>query len=146
MIAVPDLGKSFDEAISFIERETAPHDFIAVMPEGTSLNFFTAHPNPLREEITTPGYLDAAGEDQAIKRLKETDTRLILIANRATSEFGPICFGRDYCQHLMNWINENYEESAVFSIDHNPNLKIGDPVFFLKAYQKKAGASITHQP
>lgn len=137
MIAVPDLGESFAEAISYIRKETSPNDYIAVMPEGTSLNFFAERRNPLREEITTPGFLNSDGEERAIERLQQTNTKLIFIANRATSEFGPIRFGQDYCQQLMNWIDENYEETETFSITKEQNLKIGDPVFFLKAFRKK---------
>jgi hypothetical protein len=137
ILAVPDLGKSFEEAIDYIGRETREGDYVAVMPEGTSLNFLTNRANPLREEITTPGFIDAPGEERTIKRLQETNTKLILIANRATSEFGPIRFGRDYNQRLMEWIKENYEEHEIFGPDHNPNLQIGDPIFFLRAYRKK---------
>jgi hypothetical protein len=55
IITLPDLGKAFDEAIDLVEQETAPDEAIAVMPEGTSLTFFTGRTNPLREEIITPG-------------------------------------------------------------------------------------------
>lgn len=137
MIAVPDIGKAFDEATAFISRETAPDDYVAVMPEGTSLLFFTGRKNPLREEITTPGFVDAQGEERAIQRLQETDTKLIFVANRATSEFGPIRFGQDYNQRLMDWVKENYEAGEVFGPSHDPALKIGDPIFFLRAYRKK---------
>jgi hypothetical protein len=144
IFAVPDLGKSFDEAVAFIHRETKAGEYMAVMPEGTSLNFLTGRANPLREEIMTPGFLNETGEERTIARLQETDTKLILIANRATSEFGPIRFGRDYNQKLMDWIKANYEESETFGPDHNPNLQIGDPVFFLRAYRKKS-ATIARQ-
>jgi hypothetical protein len=102
------------------------------------LLFFTNRTNPLREEITTPGFLDLDGEEQAIKRLTESHTRIVLIANRATSEFGATIFGRDYCQHLMEWIKSNYEEGEVFSSEGNKNFQIGDRVFFIKAYRKKS--------
>ncbi len=138
MVAVPDLGEAFEQAIAFINRETTPGESVAVMPEGTSLLFLTNRKNPLREEITTPGFLDRQGEERAIRQLTESNTRLILIANRATSEFGATIFGRDYCQHLMGWIKNNYEESMVFSPEGNQNLQIGDKVFFIKAYTKKA--------
>lgn len=137
MLAVPDIGQAFAEAFAFINRETAPGDYVAVMPEGTSLLFFTDRRNPLREEITTPGFVDAAAEERAIARLQQTSTKLIFVANRATSEFGPIRFGVDYNQRLMNWVKENYVESEVFGPSHDPNLKIGDPVFFLRAYRLK---------
>jgi hypothetical protein len=137
IIAIPDLGHAIDKAIDFIKRETVPGEPIAVMPEGTSLNFFTDRPNPLREEITTPGYLDAEGEQRAIRQLIQSDTRFVMVANRATSEFGAEAFGRDYCKTLMKWIDQNFEACAVFSRDNNPSLQIGDKTFFIRAYKKR---------
>ncbi len=138
MLAVPDLGQSMDEAISFIKRETAEGEPVAVMPEGTSLNFFTNRPNPLREEIVTPGYLDRAGEGRAIEQLIRSNTQLVLVTNRPTPEFGPQVFGRDYCQVLMRWIEQNFEECAIFGPDHDPNQQIGDKTFFIRAYRRKS--------
>ena len=132
------VGDGFDEAIRFIERTTGPDDAVAVLPEGTSLNFFTDRPNPLREEIVTPGFLDAEGEDRAIRRLAESRTRLVLVVNRATPEFGPRAFGRDYCRKLMHWIEENFEVRAVLGASRDPYLEIGDPTFFIRAYVRKA--------
>jgi hypothetical protein len=138
MMAVPDLGEGMNEAISFIKRETTEGEPVAVMPEGTSLNYFTDRPNPLREEITTPGYLDREGEERAIQQLMQSNTRLVLVTNRATSEFGPKVFGRDYCQNLMRWIEENFEECAILGPSHDPNQEIGDKTFFIRAYRRKA--------
>jgi hypothetical protein len=137
IIAIPDLGQSIDEAIGFIKRETAPGEAVAVMPEGTSINFFTDRPNPLREEIITPGYLDHDGEERAIRQLIQSNTRFVLVTNRATSEFGAEAFGRDYCQTLMQWIEQNFEACAVFGPDHSPNQQIGDKTFFIHAYKKR---------
>ena len=138
IIAVPDLGKAINEAIVFIQNETAPGEPVAVMPEGTSLNFFTDRPNPLREEITTPGYLDHEGEERAIKQLIQSNTKLVLVSNRATSEFGAEAFGRDYCQTLMGWIEQNFEACAIFGPEHDANQQIGDKTFFIRAYRKRA--------
>lgn len=139
IVALPDLGQAMKEAIDFINRETAPDEYVAVMPEGTSLNFFTGRHNPLREEITTPGFLDQQGEERAIKQLVESNTRLVLVTNRPTPEFGPSIFGRDYCQRLMQWVEENFEAVAIFGPDHSPNLQIGDRTFFIRAYRKREG-------
>ncbi|HXU10002.1 MAG TPA: glycosyltransferase family 39 protein, partial [Blastocatellia bacterium] len=138
MLAVPDLGQSMNEAIGFIKRETSESDPVAVMPEGTSLNFFTGRPNPLREEITTPGYLDEAGEARAIKQLIDSNTKLILLTNRATPEFGAKVFGQDYCRTLMGWIEQNFEECAILGPNHDPSQQIGDPTFFIRAYRKRS--------
>jgi hypothetical protein len=137
IIAVPDIGQAWNEALPYIEQKTAPGDAIAVMPEGTSLNFFSGRRNPLREEITTPGFLDEAGEQRAIRQLRDAETKLILITNRPTSEFGAAIFGRDYCQQLMQWIEENYEVCAMFGPDKDPGLQIGDRSFFIRAYCRK---------
>jgi hypothetical protein len=137
MVAVPDLGRAFDEARSFITRETGAGEYVAVLPEGTSLNFFTDRPNPLREEITTPGFLDGENEERAIGELERSGARLVLVSNRPTPEFGAVVFGRDYCSQLMGWINAHFDMVAVFGPDHDPNLQIGDRTFFIKAYRKK---------
>ena len=138
MIAVPDIGESVDQAISFIDREMPAGEPLAVMPEGTSLNFFTARPNPLREEITTPGFLNSEGEERAIRQLIDSNTQIVMVTNRATPEFGEAVFGRDYCQRLMSWVEQNFEQVAIFGPDHDPNLEIGNKTFFIRAYRKKA--------
>jgi hypothetical protein len=137
IITIPDIGQAWNEALTYIEQNTAPGEAIAVMPEGTSLNFFSGRRNPLREEITTPGFLDEAGEERAIRQLGTANTKLILITNRLTSEFGASVFGRDYCQHLMQWVEANYEPCAMFGPDKNPGLQIGDRTFFIRAYCRK---------
>jgi len=137
MIAVPDIGESVGQAMEFISREVPAAEPLAVMPEGTSLNFFTGRPNPLREEITTPGFLDTEGEERAIRQLIDSNTQVVMVTNRATPEFGAAVFGRDYCQRLMRWVDENFEQVAIFGPDHDPNLEIGSKTFFIRAYKKK---------
>jgi hypothetical protein len=88
----------------------------------------------LREEIVTPGFLDAAGEARAIDALRSSHTPLIFIANRATPEFSETLFGRDYNQRLMSWIEQNYAVCGVFGIRPDASLQVGSPVFFLRAY------------
>jgi len=137
MIAVPDIGESVGQAMEFISREVPAAEPLAVMPEGTSLNFFTGRPNPLREEITTPGFLDTEGEERAIRQLIDSNTQVVMVTNRATPEFGAAVFGRDYCQRLMRWVDENFEQVAIFGRDHDPKLEIGSKTFFIRAYKKK---------
>jgi len=104
------------------------------VPEGTSLNFLSGRRNPLREEIITPGYLDAASEERAIQQLRDARTALILIPNRSTTEFGRTAFGRDYCQRLMRWIETHYTPCAIFGPVKDVGLQIGDRPFFIRAY------------
>jgi hypothetical protein len=144
IIAEPDVGQAWNEALVYINEYTRPGDAVAVMPEGTSLDFLSGRKNPLREEITTPGILDAAGETRAIRQLQEADTRLVLITNRKTAEFGPAVFGRDYSQRLMRWIEARYTPCAIFGPVKDPDLQIGDRPFFIRAYCVRKTASTTH--
>jgi hypothetical protein len=134
MITRPEVALAFNEALDYIDRHTSPGDAVAVMPEGTSLDFLSGRRNPLREEIITPGYLDSAGEARAIHQLEDAHTALILVPNRPTKEFGPATFGRDYCQTLMRWIDTRYRVCAVFGPVKDTTLEIGDKPYFIRAY------------
>ena len=134
MTVPADMGLAINEALTFIERRTRPGDPIAVLPEGTAITFLSGRRNPLREEILTPGYLDADGEARAIRQLDASHTALILIPNRPTREFGPDVFGRDYNQRLMQWIEQRYAVCGIFGPVKDAGLAIGDKPFFLRAY------------
>ena len=133
LIAPADVGAVWNQALAFIDARTRPGDPIAVFPEGTSLTFLSGRRNPLREEIVTPGFLDAAGEARAIAALQRSDTRLVLLVNRPTREFGAEAFGRDYCRTLMQWLARRYQPCATFGA-RDPRLQIGDAPFFVRAY------------
>jgi len=137
MTVDPDYGVVFEQAIAFIDHRTMPGNTVAVIPEGTSLDFFTDRRNPLREEIITPGFLDSAGEDRTIEELAATKTKLVLIPNRPTPEFGAPVFGRDYDGKLMSWIEMHYADCDVLGRDTRPPLSIGDKRFFIRVYCRK---------
>jgi hypothetical protein len=118
----PDEGIPFARALQLISSGTTANDPIAVMPERTSLHFFADRPNPLHDEIVTPGFLDAAGECKAITALGASRTKLVLIASRPTPEFFQQSFGIDYDTKLMNWIDNNYDKCGSFSV--NPRFRI----------------------
>jgi 4-amino-4-deoxy-L-arabinose transferase-like glycosyltransferase len=105
MMTTPDRQRAFVEAMAFIDAHTQPGELVAVLPEGTSLLFFTDRRNPLHEEITVPGFLY---EDRALQSLAERPVALVLIANRATPEYGPARFGVDYGQRLLAFIRERF--------------------------------------
>jgi len=134
MITKPDMGQAINEALGYIDRVTAPGDAVAVLPEGTAIDFLSGRRNSLREEIITPGYLDARGEERAIRQLRDAGTTLILVPNRPTIEFGPAVFGRDYCRRVMEFIEANYTACAIFGPVKDRSLTIGDPPFFIRAY------------
>jgi hypothetical protein len=124
---------AFAGALDFIARQTQPGEYIAAVPEGSSLNFLADRPAPLRYEILTPGFLTAEGEHRAIAELKAKQVKLIFVLNRPTKEFGCPAFGRDCYRILGRWINGNYQATAVFGEGANLASEIGDAGFFIKA-------------
>ena len=120
-------------ALDFIARHTRPGEYVAAMPEGSSLNFLADRPAPLRYEILTPGFLTADGERRTIAQLQAKKVTLIFLLNRPTREFGCPAFGRD-CYHILGrWIDDNYQPAAVFGERANLASQIGDTPFFIKA-------------
>ena len=115
-------------------RSSMPSDFVAVVPEGTSLDFFAGRRNPLRDEILVPGMLAHEGEQRAIDDLRKTNTRFFLVANRSTREFGQTSFGRDYDVDLMAWVEDNFRTCAIFGNDPSAHPQVGDPRFFIRVY------------
>jgi 4-amino-4-deoxy-L-arabinose transferase-like glycosyltransferase len=132
-----DVGPAFDQALSFISKNTGPSDFIFAAPEGSSLNFLANRPTALRYEQLIPGFVDEAQQEQAIQRLKERKVKFIFILNRPTREFGPVVFGQDYGVHLMNWIEDHYQLTEVFGNNGSPASQIGDKNFFIKCYKAR---------
>ncbi|MCU0242773.1 MAG: exosortase/archaeosortase family protein, partial [Vicinamibacteria bacterium] len=134
MIVKPDLGVVFQKARAFVEERTQPGDPVAIFPEGTALLFLSDRRNPIHEEITTPGFLN---EQRAVQRLIAARTRLILIANRPTTEFGAQAFGRDYGQFLMRWVEGRYAVCGFFAAKPRATATIDYGPFFIQAYCPK---------
>jgi 4-amino-4-deoxy-L-arabinose transferase-like glycosyltransferase len=133
----PDLGRAFGEAANFLARNSKGDDFVAVAPEGTSLDFLCDRKNPLRDEILVPGMLDAEGEQRAIGDLQRTSTRFFLVTNRSTKEFGQTSFGRDYDVALMKWVEGNFRTCAILGSDPSTDPQVGDARFFIRVYCRK---------
>jgi hypothetical protein len=125
------------QALEFIERESRPGEYLATFPEGSSLNFLSNRPVPVRYEITTPGFLSREEERRMIRQLQDKQVRFIFLFNRPTTEFGPKIFGVDYCRTIGEWIKSNYEVAAVFGDGLSLDVQIGDPAFFIKCYRRK---------
>ena len=142
-LTVPDLGMGFDQALHFIDASTARGAAVAVLPEGTALDFLSDRRNPLRDEIFLPGMLTAEDEEHAIAQLRDQGVPLLFVTNRSTQEFGQKAFGVDYDQRLMAWIDQNYKVCGVFgpgsTSKPDASLVIGSPTFFIRGYCRSDG-------
>jgi hypothetical protein len=136
MVVEPSKGAAFAAALRLITDRTQPDDYVAVLPEGTSLLFFSDRRNPLNEEIATPGLLN---ERRAIERLEKTRTRLLLVTNRPTVEFGATAWGRDYNCRLADWMDRHYRPCGSFG--DRPEARVGAGRFFIHAYCRTSAES-----
>lgn len=141
MYTQPDLGATFQQAGKFLQQNSRQEDFVAVVPEGTSLDFLWERRNPLRDEILLPGMLDDNAEARAIQDLQATNTRFFLLTNRSTREFGQTSFGRDYDRALMDWVRRTFRVCVTFGPDSNPDPQVGDSRFFIRIYCRGEEAS-----
>lgn len=130
-------GPVISEALRFIEVKTAPGDFISVLPEGSDLAFLTARRINLRHQVLLPDFLSQQDEIDAIEALKRGNVRYIFVTNRPMREFGAVAFGKDFYRTLGGFIEENYRLIRVFGVPDGPAPKIGDPRYFIKAYERK---------
>lgn len=134
-------GPVIRQALDYIEGNTAPGEFIAVLPEGSDLVFLTGRRTPLRHQIMIPGLMSPEDEQAAIARLEADRVRLILIVNRPMREFGLEAFGRDFYTGLGSWIDAKYSAGAVLGAPGDPGIEIGDRRFFIKVMTPAKGSA-----
>jgi hypothetical protein len=108
--AKADLVRTLSLLSETIRRETRPDDGLVVFPEGEVLNYLTERRNPLRHKLYIPGYLSDENEAAVLAELQNASPAALVIANRATPEYGKRFFGDDYARRIAAWIRESYVE------------------------------------
>lgn len=132
-----ETGPVISETLRFIEQRTAPGDFIAVVPEGNDLAFLTARRINLRHQVLLPDFMSEQDELTASSLLMRDNVRYIFVPNRPMREFGSVAFGKDFYRTLGGWMQDNYRLVKVFGVPDGPEPEIGDPRYFIKAYERK---------
>jgi len=110
----PAEAQLFPRIISFIDGRKAEGRTVMVLPEVTSLYFFTGTDAPTRWYYLHPGVLAPDEEDECIAQIERQKVDFILLSNRRTAEYGSNYFGLDYNQRLYRWIGTNYEVVGQF--------------------------------
>jgi hypothetical protein len=131
----PPLGEPISGALDYIRSHTAPGDELLVLPQATSINFFSERRYPFFEEIIHPGFLTGEREARAIQEFDRRRIPLILVCNVASPEMRDKAFGIDYNQPLMHWIRENYRLAARFDSSFSKESEFGDHPLFILAYE-----------
>jgi len=103
-------GAAFRETISWIEANTAPSSTIAVLPQGTLINYLTRRPNPTPYVCLTPPEIEAFGETNITAAYARTPPDYVILISEDASDWKLGYFGADrrYGYDMMQWIRANY--------------------------------------
>ena len=87
----------------------APPGTLAVVPEGVSINYFSARRTPLRRYLFTPPETgDPRIEADVIREWRAHPPDFVAVTSRPVSEYGARGFGEDYDQNLARLIATDY--------------------------------------
>ena len=113
-------GAGVQRALEWIEKDVPRDGTLAVIPEGTTLNYLSRRVNPTPCLDWTPTVLTAFGSTGMTAAFERNPPDYIFLVERDTSEFGVGYFGHSpgYGVELMQWIGENYQ--PVYLIGHVP--------------------------
>ena len=127
LISAPTRGAEFvDQAIRFLRAESDVDDQILVLPEGAMINYQTRRPSPVAYVNLCPPEITMYGEQNILKRLRNSPADYVVLVNKDVTEYGKVCFGApDYGPELMQWVNSNYVVECVFGNSFSDSKKPG---------------------
>jgi len=112
-------GNCVNNAV-LLAQQIPPEKTLACFPEGIMINYLARRNAPTRFVNFNPPDLLLFGEDRMLQAMAASPPDYIFLVHKDTSEFGERFFGRDYGQKLLAWIEANYQEAQV------PSLELGD--------------------
>ena len=113
-------GAGVQSALEWIEQNVPWDGTLAVLPEGTTINYLSRRANPTPCLDWTPTVLTAFGQAGMTAAFEKNPPDYIFLVERDMSEFGVGYFGGSpgYGQDVMQWIGKNYE--PVYQIGAQP--------------------------
>jgi hypothetical protein len=128
-------GAYFLAALERLQQEDmTPDATLAVLPDGTLLNYLLRRPNPTPYYLITPWESRAFGGDDAVSaRVMADAPDYFVLSKLDMSEYGPRFFGFDpaYGKRLRDWIEQRYE--SIAAVGHEPSLDRP----WLRVYRRK---------
>jgi len=107
-------GEVANLLLAELNRELAPGETFAALPEGVVLNYLSRRPNPTPYINFMPPELLMFGEDRILDSFTDTPPDVIVLLHKDTSEYGARFFGQDYGRELYAWITANYRQVRQF--------------------------------
>ena len=127
----------FPSVIQFMKEKTQQGHTVLVLPEETSLYFFSGLEAPSRWYMVHPYVLDPRWKQQAfIRQLEARGVDYILLSNRTNIEYGFRFFGLDYNRMVHQWIQDNFKVVGQFG-----NFSRATPAEFgMLIYERRKGS------
>lgn len=119
-------------ALAELARRTPPGGTAAGFPEIGFLQYVLGRANPLPQDQFFPGHLDAAAEQDAIRRIARRPPHAFVYVNVLTVGHGAVAFGSDYLAPLDAAVRNLSHPVASFGPGARPGERIGDPGFFIE--------------
>jgi hypothetical protein len=110
------------EALQFIDSAKRHNEKVLVLPEETTLYFFSETSAPSSWYVATPGVIPEGWIASYLSEMDRQRVRYVLLSNRGTPEYGTPIFGQDYNQELYAWIQRNYR--PVRTIGHYERVAV----------------------
>ncbi len=118
-------GRFVRELLAWLDREAAPGETLAVLPEGAMLNFLSGHPNPTAyDNILLWDYL-IHGEKRIEEDFQAAPPDWIALIHRPTPEYEVGLFCQGYGRGLCQWIADNYDQVALWGAVPNKDNRFG---------------------
>jgi hypothetical protein len=117
-------------ALSWVQTNVPPKATLAVLPEGTMINYLSRHVNPTPCLVWLPPVMAVFGQTNMAAAFEENSPDYVVIIARNTSEFGVGYFGysRGYGTELMQWMEDHYDR--VYPADPTEISTSGNKSFF----------------
>lgn len=102
-------GRCVKEIMAEVLKQRAPGSTLAVLPEGSTLNFWLRMKNSTRFLNLMPPELVMFGKEPILAAYQASPPDFIVLAHKDTAEYGPRFFGTDYLPEMTTWILANYD-------------------------------------
>ncbi len=107
-------GRHVDRLLDEIAARVAPDATLAVLPDGTMINYLSRRSNSIPYVFFAPVNLRTYGDETILESFRSNPPDYVVLVHKDASEFGHRFFGDGYGESLMEWIRGHYRQAALF--------------------------------